>query len=39
MGSSAQTIVTNFTWLIGAVIVLYFGTRPVEEYIKNRKEG
>jgi len=39
MGSSAQTIVTNFTWLIGAVIVLYFGTRPVEEYIKNRKVG
>lgn len=33
-GASAQTIVTNFTWIIGAVIVLYFGTRPVEEYIK-----
>jgi hypothetical protein len=33
-GNSAQTIVTNFTWLIGAVIVLYFATRPLEEYIK-----
>jgi len=33
-GASAQTIVTNFTWIIGTVIVLYFGTRPVEEYIK-----
>jgi len=34
VGNSAQTIVTNFTWLIGAVIVLYFATRPIEEYIK-----
>lgn len=32
-GASAQTIVTNFTWIIGAVIVLYFSTRPLEEYI------
>ncbi|AIS32084.1 MULTISPECIES: hypothetical protein [Methanobacterium] len=31
----AQTIVTNFTWLIAVVIVLYFATRPLEEYIKN----
>ncbi len=37
VGNSAQTIVTNFTWLIGAVIVLYFSTRPVEEYIKAKK--
>jgi Uncharacterized conserved protein len=36
MGNSAQTIVTNFTWLIGVVIILYFSTRPVEEYIKAR---
>lgn len=36
MGNSAQTIVTNFTWLIGVVIILYFSTRPVEEYIKER---
>ncbi|MDY9923131.1 hypothetical protein [Methanobacterium sp.] len=34
VGNSAQAIVTNFTWLIGAVIVLYFATRPLEEYIK-----
>jgi hypothetical protein len=32
-GASAQTIITNFTWIIGAVIVLYFSTRPLEEYI------
>jgi hypothetical protein len=31
----AQTIITNFTWLIAVVIVLYFATRPLEEYIKN----
>lgn len=37
-GNSAQTIVTNFTWLIGAVIVLYFATRPLEEYIKTMGE-
>ena len=33
-GTSAQHIVNNFTWLIGAVIVLYFSTRPIEEYVK-----
>jgi hypothetical protein len=31
---TSKTIVTNFTWIIGAVIVLYFTTRPIEEYIK-----
>lgn len=31
----AQTILPNFTWLIAVVIVLYFATRPLEEYIKN----
>jgi len=34
LGAPAQTVVNNFTWLIGAVIVLYFSTRPLEEYIK-----
>jgi len=34
LGTSAQPIVNNFTWLIAAVIVLYFSTRPIEEYIK-----
>jgi hypothetical protein len=37
-GNSAQTIVTNFTWIIGAVIVLYFSTRPIEEYIKKMSQ-
>lgn len=34
LGDSAQSVVTNFSWLIAAVIVLYFSTRPIEEYIK-----
>ncbi len=34
LGASAQSVINNFTWLIGAVIVLYFSTRPLEEYIK-----
>jgi len=29
-----QSIVTNFTWIIGAIIIFYFGSRSVEEYIK-----
>jgi len=29
-----QSLVTNFTWIIGAIIIFYFGTRSVEEYIK-----
>ena len=29
-------ITTYFTWLIAVVIVLYFTTRPLEEYIKTR---
>lgn len=34
LGTSIQSIVTNFSWIIGAIIVLYFTTRPIEEYIK-----
>jgi hypothetical protein len=34
LGTSAQTVVTNFTWLIAVIIVLYFTTRPIEDYIK-----
>jgi hypothetical protein len=36
LGASAQSVVTNFSWLIAAVIVLYFSTRPIEEYIKSK---
>jgi len=37
LGASAKTVITNFTWLIAVVIVLYFATRPLEEYIKKIK--
>ncbi len=36
---NSQIIVTNFTWLMGAVIVVYFSTRSLEEYIMSKKEG
>ncbi len=36
LGASAQSVVTNFSWLIAAVIVLYFSSRPIEEYIKTK---
>ncbi|NYB52555.1 MAG: hypothetical protein HVN35_08370 [Methanobacteriaceae archaeon] len=34
LGTSAQSVVTNFSWLIAVVIILYFSTRPIEDYIK-----
>jgi hypothetical protein len=36
LGASAQSVVTNFSWLIAAVIILYFSTRPIEEYIRTK---
>jgi hypothetical protein len=29
-----KTIVTNFTWIVGAIVIFYFGSRAVEEYVK-----
>lgn len=34
----ARTIVGHFTWIVGIVIVFYFGSRPVEEYLKKNKQ-
>lgn len=31
-----KTIITNFTWIVGAIIIFYFGSRAVEEYIKSK---
>lgn len=31
-----KTIITNFTWIVGAIVIFYFGSRAVEEYVKNR---
>ncbi|HEY0196577.1 MAG TPA: hypothetical protein VGC02_03285 [Methanobacterium sp.] len=31
-----KTIVTNFTWIVAAVVIFYFGSRAVEEFVKAR---
>ncbi len=36
-GDSVKTIITNFTWIVGAIIIFYFGSRAVEEYVKSKK--
>ena len=33
----AETIVGHFTWVVGIIIVFYFGSRSVEEYIKRNE--
>ena len=37
----AKTVVGHFTWIVGIIMVFYFGSRSVEEYLKRReqKEG
>lgn len=32
-----KTIITNFTWIVGAIVIFYFGSRAVEEYVKSKK--
>jgi cation transport ATPase len=36
-GEPVKTIISNFTWIVGLIIVFYFGSRTVEEYVKSRK--
>lgn len=33
-----KTIITNFTWIVGAIVIFYFGSRAVEEYVKSKKQ-
>ena len=33
-----KTIITNFTWIVGAIVIFYFGSRAVEEYVKTRSQ-
>lgn len=33
-----KTIVTNFTWIVGAIVIFYFGSRAVEEYVKAKNQ-
>ncbi len=32
-----KTIATNFTWLVAVIVIFYFGSRAVEEFVKNYK--
>ena len=32
----AKTIVGHFTWIVGIIIIFYFGSRTVEEYLKRK---
>ena len=34
----AKTIVGHFTWIIGIIIIFYFGSRSVEEYLKRKDQ-
>jgi hypothetical protein len=36
-GEQVKTIITNFTWIVGAIIIFYFGSRAIEEYVKIKK--
>jgi hypothetical protein len=31
-----KTIITNFTWIVGAIVIFYFGSRTVEEYVRSK---
>lgn len=33
-----MSIVTNFTWIVGAIVIFYFATRAVEEYMKAKNQ-
>ena len=35
----AETIIGHFTYLVGIIIVFYFGSRTVEKYIEKRGPG
>lgn len=36
---SIRTLITNFTWIVGIVVILYFGSRAVEEVVKSRRSN
>lgn len=35
----AKTVVGHFTWIVGIIIIFYFGSRSVEEYLKRKEKG
>jgi len=34
-----KTMIEHFTYLVGIIVVFYFGSRSVDEYMKNKKEN
>ncbi|HCJ66914.1 MAG TPA: hypothetical protein DHV62_06205 [Elusimicrobia bacterium] len=34
----AKTVVGHFTYIIGIIVVFYFGSRSVEKYLETKKE-
>lgn len=35
-GTSTNTVVTNFTWIVGAIVIFYFASRTVEAYVNGK---
>jgi len=33
-----KTIITHFTWIVGAIVIFYFISRTVEEYVKAKNQ-
>lgn len=33
----ASTVVGHFTWVVGIIIIFYFGSRTIEEYLNRKK--
>ena len=34
----AKTVVGHFTWIVGIIIIFYFGSRSLEEYLKRKEQ-
>ncbi len=34
----AKTVVGHFTWIVGIIMIFYFGSRSLEEYLKKNKQ-
>jgi cobalamin synthase len=34
----AETVVGHFTWIVGIIMIFYFGSRSLEEYLKRKEK-
>ena len=34
----AKTVVGHFTWIVGIIMIFYFGSRSLEEYLKRKEQ-